>query len=138
MSDDPSRWHEPYPPVPPRRRQPSGVSPWVGLLTLVGLLAVILGGAVLVRSWLRAPDDATRYGNPREVEPRGDLMELEKTNIRVYKDALPSVVNVNTSAFRRDIYLRAQEVPRGTGSGFIWDKGGHVVTNYHVISGALG
>ncbi|MEL6923310.1 MAG: trypsin-like peptidase domain-containing protein, partial [Bacteroidota bacterium] len=42
-----------------------------------------------------------------------------------------------TSNVRRDYFtMNVTEIPRGTGSGFIWDKKGHVVTNYHVIKGA--
>lgn len=40
-------------------------------------------------------------------------------------------------ACRRDVFtLDVMSVPQGSGSGFIWDKKGHVVTNYHVIRGA--
>lgn len=39
--------------------------------------------------------------------------------------------------FRQDAFtLDVLEVPQGSGSGFVWDKQGHVVTNYHVIRGA--
>lgn len=39
--------------------------------------------------------------------------------------------------YRRDVFtLDVMSVPQGSGSGFIWDKKGHVVTNYHVIRGA--
>ena len=112
MSQDPGRWSDPYPPIPPRRREPAA-SPWVPALALIGLVALVLGGALLLRSWMGGRnDDAKRYGVPRDITPRGDLMELEKTNIAIYKKALPSVVNVNTSAVRRDVFMRTQEVPR--------------------------
>jgi S1-C subfamily serine protease len=39
--------------------------------------------------------------------------------------------------FRQDAFtLDVLEVPQGSGSGFVWDKDGHIVTNYHVIRGA--
>lgn len=48
-----------------------------------------------------------------------------------------SVVFIRTSAVVQDLWSRnVLSVPRGTGSGFIWDDAGHVVTNYHVIEGA--
>ena len=43
------------------------------------------------------------------------------------------------AGLQRDFFsLNVQEVPQGTGSGFIWDRQGHVVTNFHVIQGASG
>ncbi len=65
--------------------------------------------------------------------------ELEKTNIDIYKQTKPSVVHITSLTVQRDDWsLNVQEVPEGTGSGFVWDKGGHVVTNFHVIKGADG
>src|SRR5262249_27975207 len=61
----------------------------------------------------------------------------EKTNIKIYKQAVPSVVHVTNLTERRNPFsLTVERVPRGTGSGFIWDEKGRVVTNYHVIAGA--
>src|SRR5262249_41137769 len=57
----------------------------------------------------------------------------EKSTIELYNNAKPSVVHITTTALRRDINLNVQQVPEGTGSGFVWDDQGHVVTNYHVV-----
>lgn len=73
----------------------------------------------------------------RPIDPRGDLMEIEKTTTQIFQHVGPSVVFV-TNAKRRT-NRRTQEVfsvPSGSGSGFIWDDRGHIVTNYHVIEGA--
>jgi len=102
------------------------------------LLGVVVGGYFLYRTYGRWNDgprdeDAT----PREITPRGDLTELEKTNIALYKRARPSVVHITTLATRSDaLRLNVQQVPEGTGSGFLWDEAGHVITNFHVIQGA--
>src|SRR5262249_17335661 len=49
----------------------------------------------------------------------------------------PSVVHVTNLAQRRGQFsLDVQQVPRGTGTGFVWDTEGHIVTNYHVVEGA--
>lgn len=75
---------------------------------------------------------------PRLVSARGGLAEDEKNTIEIFELASPSVVYINTrqqvmNPWTRDVY----SVSRGTGSGFIWDKLGHVVTNQHVLENAF-
>ena len=49
----------------------------------------------------------------------------------------PSVVHITTLVTARGPFnLNVQEIPEGTGSGFVWDRDGHIVTNFHVIRGA--
>ncbi|WP_193161487.1 S1C family serine protease [Microbulbifer hainanensis] len=61
----------------------------------------------------------------------------EKNTMQVFNFASPSVVYVTNEALVRDRWtLRMHTEPKGTGSGFVWDRQGHVVTNYHVIEGA--
>ena len=76
---------------------------------------------------------------PRAVEPRGPLPDWEQVPIRRFKEAAPSVVYITTTEERsRDFFgLDVVEVPAGSGTGFIWDAEGHVVTNFHVIQGAV-
>jgi len=75
---------------------------------------------------------------PRSVEPRGPLYDWEKVSVQRFKDAAPSVVYITTTEERaRDFFgMDVVEVPAGSGTGFIWDAEGHVVTNFHVIQGA--
>ena len=74
---------------------------------------------------------------PRVVAPRGGLDADEQNNIAVFKRASPSVVNITTLAVARDYFsLNVQEVPRGTGTGFVWDERGYIVTNFHVVQEA--
>ncbi len=61
--------------------------------------------------------------------------EEEQQNIAVYRKALPSVVNITSTAVAFDFFNRP--VPQqGQGSGFILDKQGHILTNNHVIDNA--
>ncbi|MCC6525771.1 MAG: trypsin-like peptidase domain-containing protein [Polyangiaceae bacterium] len=63
--------------------------------------------------------------------------EDERNTIAVFRDAAPSTVFVTQTRVVVDWYAGvAQEVPAGSGSGFVWDTAGHIVTNYHVIEGA--
>lgn len=74
---------------------------------------------------------------PRTVEARGDLAEDEKNTIEIFRTAAPSVVYITSIALRRNLFsLNVYEIPQGTGSGFIWDTQGRIVTNFHVISDA--
>jgi S1-C subfamily serine protease len=73
----------------------------------------------------------------RPVASRGDLTTAERSTIELFRDASPSVVFITSLAVRRDFFsFNLLEIPRGTGSGFVWSEDGHVVTNYHVIEGA--
>lgn len=61
----------------------------------------------------------------------------EVNNIDVFKDASPSVVFVTNNALVRDPYSQTYSSrPQGAGTGFVWDKKGHIVTNFHVVDGA--
>jgi 2-alkenal reductase len=72
---------------------------------------------------------------PRAVTPRGELADVEKSTIDLFREASPAVVYITTLTQKRDVYGRTG-VAQGAGSGFIWDRTGHIVTNYHVIEGA--
>jgi S1-C subfamily serine protease len=76
---------------------------------------------------------------PRAIAPRGPLGADELNNIAVFKAASPSVVNITALGLERDLFsLNVQQVPQGTGTGFVWDTQGHIVTNFHVIQEASG
>jgi len=93
------------------------------------LLALLVTAAALAEARTPAP--------PRPVAPRGPLAADELNNIAVFKAASPSVVNITALGLERDLFsLNVQQVPQGTGTGFVWDAQGHVVTNFHVIQQA--
>lgn len=69
--------------------------------------------------------------------PARDLKPNELETIRLFEGAAPSVAFITTVNVRMDYWTRnIMEIPRGTGSAFVWDRKGHIVTNYHVIRGA--
>jgi S1-C subfamily serine protease len=74
---------------------------------------------------------------PVLVTPRGDLSQSERTTVELFRSASPSVVYITSIAVRVDRWSRNyEEIPEGTGSGFMWDERGHIVTNFHVIANA--
>ena len=63
-----------------------------------------------------------------------DLTPDEKRTIEIFRRARPAVVFITTVALRRDLFtLDIQQIPQGNGSGFVWDREGHVITNFHVV-----
>ncbi|KAK9117136.1 hypothetical protein Sjap_016083 [Stephania japonica] len=71
------------------------------------------------------------------VTPPRKLQQDELATVRLFKENTPSVVYITNLAVRQDAFtLDVLEVPQGSGSGFVWDADGHIVTNYHVIRGA--
>jgi S1-C subfamily serine protease len=76
---------------------------------------------------------------PRGVSPRGGLLPHEQLTIDLFEKASPSVVYITSVALRRDYFsTNVHKIPQGTGTGFIWDDKGHIVTNFHVIQNAEG
>ncbi|MFI4853410.1 MAG: S1C family serine protease [Phycisphaerales bacterium JB065] len=69
---------------------------------------------------------------------RGELTDSELRVVHLFEEATPSVVFVATEqdVVVRNIFGSFEQVRSGTGSGFVWDEDGHIVTNYHVIRGA--
>jgi 2-alkenal reductase len=104
------------------------------LLIIVGVLL----GLYTLEPYLRAY--VLSASVPRPVEPRGALAEFERTSIALFERVSPSVVQVVILGEKVNAFglsdgsneLRTQ----GTGTGFVWDAAGNVVTNAHVIGNA--
>jgi len=101
---------------------------------LIMLLSVLIVLFVLFQSkqWFTSLYNET--ASPHLVVPRGDLAKDERSTIELFKLVSPSVVYITSIAVQRDFFsFRPLEIPQGTGSGFIWDESGYIVTNFHVI-----
>lgn len=85
------------------------------------ILATVYLGDRFVRD-VFLTDDA-----PRAVTPRGDLAAFERSTVRLFEEASPSVVY---------IFTHGGGGGAGAGSGLVWDRAGHVVTNFHVVRDA--
>ncbi|MEM9659708.1 MAG: trypsin-like peptidase domain-containing protein [Planctomycetota bacterium] len=99
---------------------------------LLALIAIVFVWPT-VKAWL----GFGAAGVPRTITPRGDLAEFEKTTMALFESVSPSVVYLTTRArVDNPFSLRSLEVEAGSGSGFMWDEAGHIVTNYHVLQNA--
>ena len=101
-------------------------------LALLGL--IILIGIVAAQPYIE------RYylsGEPRQIVPRARLAEAETTTIAIFEQVSPSVVQVLARAPGSRAPQPGQALQgMQTGTGFVWDEAGHVVTNNHVVEGA--
>ena len=93
------------------------------------VLATLWLGDRLYRGYVWVADE------PRLVAMEGKLSDWEKSNIELFQAASASVAYITTEQVRINPF-QGRSVAQGAGSGFIWDKAGHVVTNFHVIEGA--
>ncbi len=100
----------------------------------VAILLFAAAGWILYNGLLRT---ARPPAEPRAISPRGDLASDERSTIQLYQQNRPSVIFITTLSQRVDLNTRnVTELPQGTGTGFVWDDAGHVVTNFHVIKDA--
>src|SRR5918999_535063 len=78
-----------------------------------------------------------RTGGVVPPQPRPELADEERATISLFERASPATVYITSLATQQDFFsLNTAEIPRGSGSGFIWDLQGHIVTNFHVIASA--
>ncbi len=101
---------------------------------MMGVWAIVFLLVWLVFGPARSSPLRDPTAEPQPVTARGDLAADEQSTIEVFREASPSVVYITSSALRRSPFnLNIFEIPRGAGSGFIYDRDGHIVTNLHVI-----
>jgi S1-C subfamily serine protease len=85
--------------------------------------------------------DDRRSSSEGNVESGGRLALPEKRLIALFERCGPSVAFIATSVAQQrgtsQLSLSVEQVPAGTGSGFVWDSAGHIVTNYHVVKDVI-
>jgi len=73
----------------------------------------------------------------RPITPRGKLLPDEQSTIALFRNSSDSVVYITSVVLGQDFFtFNVMEIPQGTGSGFMWDNKGNIVTNFHVIQKA--
>ena len=109
---------------------------------VLALLLLVVAGALVFTVWQnkrqKQQQTPTASYEPRPIAQRPDdkLGADEQATIDVFEKFSRSVVNVTSIASRRNRWtLDLSDIPQGTGSGFVWDQYGHVVTNFHVVAG---
>ena len=113
---------------------------WIGGLSLI--LGLFIGLLIQCRWEKTTPVTPLSEGNEpasssRTPDPVQIVSTSEETTISLFEKAAPSVVYITTTMVRQDYWSRnIYEIPAGTGSGFIWDDRGYIVTNFHVIKDA--
>ena len=115
-----------YPPFRTQRQSP--------FPTVVAGAALAMASFLLLErtGWFTPAPNA----EPRAITPRGELAPMEQNFVEVFKRAAPSVAHITTSAEVRTRFGYSAGTQQGTGSGFVWDKSGIVVTNFHVVKDA--
>ncbi len=130
---------------------------------LIVALCAAAGGAAFSESWRAARQPRSASAQERRFDPlprvdgasnlreplarvvppadtlrQPQLTHEELVNIAVYENVNRSVVNINTKTVRNDAFLifDVESAAEGAGSGTVFDKHGHILTNFHVIDGA--
>ena len=116
----------------PSEKHAPAANGWL-VTVLIGLVAVLLFKTV-TDSWKNRHDYTQRT-----VTPRGELAADEATRVELFEKVSPSVVYVRLKSNGVQVAnnggISEQEI--GSGTGFVWDEDGHIVTNLHVVRDAL-
>ncbi|MBU0784680.1 MAG: trypsin-like peptidase domain-containing protein [Gammaproteobacteria bacterium] len=102
----------------------------LAFVLFVALLYVLYNQSSIDGFFTSRPENVV----PRVVEARGDLSAGEKSVVELFEVSKGSVAYIFTESVQGQLFFR--RVAEGTGSGFIWDDAGHIVTNAHVVQGA--
>jgi S1-C subfamily serine protease len=113
----------------------AGLSHWAAIAAAISITFVtfVLGQ----QPWLDSATLNDPKSAPRAVSSRAELWPDERSTIGLFRQASPAVVNITAIGVQRDLFtLNLYQIPQGTGSGFVWDTKGNIITNFHVIQNA--
>ena len=115
------------------RRTAQPVNGWLIVILLIIFSVLVYRWAGGISAPLHDP-----LATSRVISPRGDLSAAEKSQVKLFRAVSPSVVHITSLQVTRDrISTNLFEIPRGSGSGFVWDTNGNIVTNFHVVKEAV-
>src|SRR4051812_28171260 len=124
--------------VYPMTREPHPPYRESGLTKVLAVLLLVVAGALVftVYQQRRQKQQVITSYEPRPIAQRPDdkLGADEQGTIDIFEKFSGSVVHITSLQSRRDrMTLDVTEISQGTGSGFVWDQDGHIVTNFHVV-----
>jgi S1-C subfamily serine protease len=122
----------------PVSREPNPPYRESGMTKILAVLLLVVAAA-LVFTVIQQRRQTRNYVSfePRPVAQRPDdkLGADEQATIAIFEKFSGSVVHITSLETRRDrMTLDVSEIPQGTGTGFVWDQDGHIVTNFHVVA----
>ena len=112
------------------------------LIKILAILLLITAGALVFTMIQHRQQLAAGGGGggqaavePRPITPSPDHLGAdEQSTIAVFREVSSSVVHITSvDMVRNRISMNIEEIPQGTGSGFVWDDAGHILTNFHVV-----
>lgn len=112
------------------KQRGASASALLAFVLFLALLYVLYNQSSVEGFFTSRPSDVA----PRVVEARGDLSASEKSVVELFETSKTSVAYIFTESVQGQLFFR--RVAEGTGSGFVWDSAGHIVTNAHVVQGA--
>jgi S1-C subfamily serine protease len=113
----------------------SRIRSWAYTWAAIAVAAIVF--LIAKQAWVGSASLNDPRAMPRVVASRGELFADEKSTIHLFKQASPSVVHITAITVQRDFFsLNLYQIPEGTGSGFVWDGNGNIITNFHVIQNA--
>src|SRR5690606_29411984 len=106
------------------------------------MVILVAAGFFAGQAWQQRADSAATREDTDSVVTKQDttmtpvevILDNAEATIRLFERSAPSVAFITSIDVQRDYWTRnILEIPQGSGSGFVWDLEGHIVTNYHVI-----